>query len=129
MLVGVVAHTNQPSGRLQNTPPPYLPAIMAAAGRPRMALLRAVKRVRSRFLDGDFQAVCIWVIELYDAVQLLPGGGTPSADRGWRLAQLPLRESNVMAIAVHQAAPGPTESIRHLICVPTAFRFGRWAKK
>ena len=82
-----------PSVRLQNTPPPYLPAIMASRRAPTGWRCSAPSKG-------------IRVIELHDAVQFLPGVVfRPQVGNGG-IAQLPLGKADVVAVAVHQAAPG-----------------------
>lgn len=107
MLIGVVAHANRAVRQIAE----HAASILAGdhgqpPGAHGMALFGAVEGVRFRLLDGDLQPVRIRVIELHDAVQFLPGVVfRPQVGNGG-IAQLPLGKADVVAVAVHQAAPG-----------------------
>ena len=108
VLVGVVAHADGAVGQIAEHAAAVFPGdggVPAAAHG--VALLRAVEGVRLGGLHRNLEVVLLRVEAGDNALQLLPGvvllpqvgdGGVP---------QLPLGEIDVMAVALHQAAPGP----------------------
>lgn len=108
VLVGVVAHADGAVGQIAE----HAAAVLAGdGGVPAavhgVALLRTVEGIGLGGLHRDLEVVLVRVEGNHFAVQLLAGvvflpqvgdGGVP---------QLPLGEIDVMAVALHQAAPGP----------------------
>ena len=107
MLIGIVAHADHTIGQVAE----YTAAVFArdhrkAPGTDRVALLRAEEGINFRFLDGDLQFVLYRVEHLHNAVDLHAGMVFIAQVGNRCVAHLPLRDVQVMAIAVHKAATG-----------------------
>ena len=108
MLVGVVAHTDSAVGQVAEHAAAIFPGdggVPAAAYG--VALLRAVEGIGLGGLHRNLEVILLRVEASHNAVQFLAGvvlipqvgdGGVP---------QLPLGQIDVMAVALHQTAPGP----------------------
>ena len=100
-----------PSGRLQNTPPAYLPAILTgddreASAAHRMAQLRPKEGIGLYLLDGNDQFIFLRIIDLDDTIKLYARVVFVAQVGNCRIAYLALGKVNVVAVAHCKAAPG-----------------------
>ena len=106
MLIGVVAHTDHTIGQVAE----HTAAVLArdhreAPGTDGVTLLCTEEGIDLRLLDGDLQLIVIRVKYLHDAVDLHAGVVLVAQIGNGGVAHLPLSDIQIMAVAVHKAAP------------------------
>ena len=90
MLIGVVAHADGAVGQITEHAAAVLPGDDGGtAAADRVSLLCAVKGVGLGGFYRNLKIVLLRVESGNNAVQLLAGGGTPPAGRGWQCTAAP----------------------------------------